>query len=259
MEHRDHDASVAAIPDAKLALNGGEGRARALPGRQILTQSVYEVVKAQIMDLELAPGARINMDQLARNLEVSNTPLREALTKLESEGLVTRRSLQGYRVAPLPDEHDLEELFRLRVILETEAARCAAANAEPSLLAALSTSVEQMVQPAGAPESGEQYRRYRALVSFDAFFHDAIAQASGDRLLRRTLAGLHSHVLQYRLYFRTGRAPEGHETAKEHTAIVEALEGHDPKEAASAMQEHLERSTRRIITAHRMMREVLSR
>ena len=90
----------------------------------MLTASVYEAIKEQIMDLELAPGTRVNMDQLARDLEVSTTPVRESLARLESEGLVTRRSLQGYLVTAQPGRIDLHELFTMRMLIEPEAASC---------------------------------------------------------------------------------------------------------------------------------------
>jgi len=221
-------------------------RPRALPGRQMLTASVYEAIKEQIMDLELAPGTRVNMDQLARDLEVSTTPVRESLARLESEGLVTRRSLQGYTVTAQPDPVDLHELFTLRLLLEPEAARHAAREPTAELGALLRSTVDDMASlPSAVPE--EQYRRHRSFVEADIAFHDAIADASGNRLLRRTLAGLHTHVLLYRLYFEAGVAPERTSTAEEHRSIVEAILDRSPEVAASAMRVHVEHSHERVL------------
>ncbi len=221
-------------------------RPRALPGRQMLTASVYEAIKEQIMDLELAPGTRVNMDQLARDLEVSTTPVRESLARLESEGLVTRRSLQGYTVTAQPDWSDLHELFTLRRLLEPEAAREAAREPGDDLVSSLRSTLDDMAEPSSAvPE--EQYRRHRTFVEADSVFHDAIAAASGNRLLRRTLAGMHSHVLLYRLYFEAGVSPERTATAEEHRAILAAIVDRQPEVAATAMRDHVERSHERVL------------
>lgn len=233
-------------PDADDQVTVMHTPSRAKPSRQVLTESVYAVVKEQIMDLQLAPGARINMDQLARDLEVSNTPLREVLTRLESEGLVTRRSLQGYSVVPLPDRCNLDELFGLRVILEPEAARLAATRLTPAHALLLKSTIDQMLEVRESQIPGEQYRRYRLLIDSDALFHDTVAQASDNKLMQRTIVGLHAHVLQYRLYFRIGRAPEESPTIEEHRAVMDALLAHDAHRAAIAMRTHLEQSHKRI-------------
>jgi DNA-binding GntR family transcriptional regulator len=218
----------------------------ALPGRQVLADSVYDVVKQQIMDMKLSPSKRLVIDQLARELGVSNTPLREALTRLELEGLVTRRSLQGFTVTPVPNLRDVDELFELRLMLEPGAARAASKNVSPGDLALLRTSVEQMVELAGDDHDTGHYRRHRSLVSADANFHDFIAEKSGNKLLRRAVSGLHAHVMIYRLYFKLGYAPEGGETADEHAAILEAFARHNSEQAARAMREHLHRSKERL-------------
>jgi DNA-binding GntR family transcriptional regulator len=196
------------------------------------------------MDLELAPGTRINMDQLARDLEVSTTPLREALTRLESDGLVTRQSLRGYRVSPLPSWEDVVELYTLRLLLEPEMARAAAARADAELPAVLRAAVGEMSTLALAPQLAEHYQGYRALFNTDCIFHDAIAESSGNKLIRRALAGLHAHVVLYRVYFEAGFAPE---TVREHEAVIQAIAARDPNLAAKAMREHLKRSLARFL------------
>jgi DNA-binding GntR family transcriptional regulator len=222
----------------------GEPENPSLPARQVLADSVYEVVKQQIMDLKLAPSTRLNIDQLARELAVSNTPLREALVRLESEGLVTRRSLQGFSVAPLPDLRDMTQLFELRMMLEPKAVWAATKRLQPEDLRLLRSSVERMVKVAD-DSAGGHYRRHQALVAADTFFHDFIAEASGSQLLRRVVSGLHAHVTLYRVYFKVGATPEGGDSADEHAAILDALDAGNPQQAARAMRTHLERSLAR--------------
>lgn len=218
----------------------------ALPGRQVLTDSVYDVVKQQIMDLKLAPSTRLNIDQLARELEVSNTPLREALARLEAEGLVSRRSLQGFTVAAVADRHDVDELFELRLMLEPEAARSASTRVGLDELALLRASVERLAELAADEGETGHYRRHRSLVLADEYFHDVIAECSGSKLLRRAVSGLHAHTTLYRVYFQVGYAPEGADTAEEHAAIVDALAERSPSGAARAMRNHIRRSHDRL-------------
>ncbi|GAB3962484.1 GntR family transcriptional regulator [Plantactinospora veratri] len=91
--------------------------------RTTLADDVYESVRALVMDHAVAPGERINIDALARRLEVSPTPVREALARLESDGLVRKRPLAGYTAAPLLSRTEFDELVEMRLILETASAR----------------------------------------------------------------------------------------------------------------------------------------
>ena len=234
---------------AAVSVMGQRTRA-SIPVRSVLTESVYEAVKRLIMDLELRPGARINMEQLARDLEVSNTPLREALTRLEAEDLVTRRNLHGYTVAPLPDRADLEELFDLRSLLEPQATRRAVHRMTNEEIQLLENTIEGTLHPEVSEQVGDQYGRYRSLITADAVFHDLIAAASGNRLLRRTLAGLHGHLQLYRVYFKAGQAPRGLETTDEHQAIIAAIVARKPREAEAAMRHHLVLSRQRVVDTY---------
>src|SRR4051794_25703473 len=184
--------------------------------REVLADSVYEAVKALIMDQQIEPGAKINMDALARELDVSPTPVREALARLESDGLVTKKALLGYTAAALLDARGLDELFEMRLLLEPAAASWAAQSIEKADVAALA----RMVSDARAltrDSHGEDYHAYRAVVQHDREFHEAIADASGRALLLQMLRRLHPHTQLYRLFFR-----HGHEraTLAEHTEIV---------------------------------------
>lgn len=91
--------------------------------RTTLADDVYESVRALVVDHAAAPGQRINIEALARRLEVSPTPVREALARLESDGLVRKRPLAGYPAAPLLSRGEFDELVEMRLILETAAAR----------------------------------------------------------------------------------------------------------------------------------------
>jgi DNA-binding GntR family transcriptional regulator len=107
------------LPQARAdaAASSTEGRI-CVPQRQILSNDVYEVIKAQIMDHAIAPGARMSIESLARDLQVSQTPIREALARLESDGLVTKAPLRGYSATPLLTPDEMDDLYVLRSLIE---------------------------------------------------------------------------------------------------------------------------------------------
>src|SRR3954447_4797766 len=91
-------------------------RSRIQP-RPALADEVYEAVKALVMDHVIAPGARVYIDGLARQLGVSQTPIREALARLESDGLVTKEPLRGYSATPLLTRSEVDDLFQFRLLV----------------------------------------------------------------------------------------------------------------------------------------------
>jgi DNA-binding GntR family transcriptional regulator len=216
-----------------------------LPSRQMLADGVYDAVKEQVMNLSIPPGTKINIDRLARELQVSNTPLREALTRLESEGLVTRRNLRGYWTADLLDEQGMRDYFGVRLLLEPGAAEAAARGPDvKALTAELTEILGQMTRSARQPALEHDYHRYREFAEADARFHRAIATASGNALLASILAGMNAHAHNYRFYFRGGMADT---TVAEHRAILDGLTDRNPGEAMAAMRTHLEHARDRLL------------
>jgi DNA-binding GntR family transcriptional regulator len=212
------------------------------PGRQIVTDGAYEALKRMIMDHHVEPGERLNMEELARQLDVSATPVREALARLESDGLVTRRALSGYAVAPFLDSDSLGYLFEIRHLLEPHAATKAARLASDDDLA----NLEQMVALMQADPMGADYDQYRGFAAHDTEFHALVARMSGNPVLGQTLSGLHFHWHLYRLHFETD---VGVDTVAEHARIAAAIRARDAAGAAAAMREHLARSQERLVPA----------
>src|SRR3954454_14271282 len=93
---------------------------------QGFVEEVFELIRADIMSLRIPPDTRISIDSLARELGVSQTPIREALSMLEAIGLVTKRHFVGYCSAPQLNRKQLDELYEVRLLIEPYAARCAA-------------------------------------------------------------------------------------------------------------------------------------
>ncbi|MEO3769185.1 GntR family transcriptional regulator [Micromonospora sp. B9E7] len=218
-----------------------EGRLR--PARRLtLAEDVYESIKTLVMDHLLPPGERVNIDALARELDVSPTPVREALARLEADGLVRKRPLSGYSTTPLLSRAEFDDLFDVRQLLEGATAARAATHA--------STEARQRVSAEAAAsidvEAGDGYRRHAAFTALDAKFHDLIAEVSGSPLLRDTITRLHSHLHLHRLYFPVAGAPD---TNTEHQRIAAAIVAGDAAAATAAMRAHLSAARERHLPA----------
>ncbi|MEU0835454.1 GntR family transcriptional regulator [Streptomyces sp. NPDC005969] len=209
------------------------------PARQVLSDSVYENITAMIMDHEIAPGARVGIETLSRTLDVSPTPVREALARLESDGLVVKRSLSGYRATELLTRQGVEELFEMRLLLEPRAAALAALNADESQLDNIEKILEAMQSHPGPVGPYASYRDFAAL---DQSFHEAITQAAHRPLLADAVERLHSHLHIFRLSSVPGA---GEPTLAEHDRVVRSMLRRSADRAAKAMAEHLTRSLER--------------
>lgn len=210
-----------------------------LPMRHILANEVYENVRELLMDRYIEPGSRINIDFLSRKLQISQTPIREALARLESEGLVTKEPLRGYFSAPLLDSSSFNQLYEMRLVIEPAIAKKAAEKISIHDLLILEEKVLEMQKA----KVGQTYKEYQRFFTMDAAFHDFIAQVTGNVFLYKALERLHAHLHLYRLYFSTGIAPE---TILEHQEILNALQQHNAEAAALAMTQHLSQAQSRL-------------
>jgi DNA-binding GntR family transcriptional regulator len=202
------------------------------PRRSVLADEIYEILKSKLMDNVVEPGARLSIDGLSRDLKVSATPIREALARLESDGLVTKRAHHGYTAAPLIDARTFAELFRMRLLLEPACASWAA--------------MEDLIAEMKTPLAGDGYESYKAFASQDAAFHGALAAATGVGLMVETLERLRPHAQLYRLYYTVGIADD---TVREHERVLEAVTRRDQAGAAHAMSAHLSASRGRLAGA----------
>jgi DNA-binding GntR family transcriptional regulator len=203
-----------------------------LPERHLLTDDVYETVKAMLMDHAIAPNARLSIDGLARQLEVSQTPIRESLARLESEGLVTKEPMRGYSATSLLDRRAVEDLYQLRLLLEPWAAGRASRRAGEGEVARL--EAELATCPV-APE-GTDYQAYRLITAHDARFHDLVAELSGSAQVRAALKRTHAHLHLFRLSYGQNL---GSHALDEHREIARAIAARSPRDAERAMRAHL--------------------
>ncbi|MEV5707226.1 GntR family transcriptional regulator [Actinoallomurus sp. NPDC052274] len=221
------------------------GRARISPVRRsTLGDDVYEAIKTLVMEHTLAPGDRVNIDALARELEVSPTPVREALARLESDGLVRKRALAGYTVSPLLTKQEFIDMFDMRLVLEGTSARWAAERADDATRDAIVAESEQAA-PLDGPTPGDR-SSYAAFTALDARFHDLVASAAANPLLRDGITRLHAHLHLNRLYFPYAKSGA---TGDEHRRIAAAIRAADPDAAEAAMRAHLVEGRKRHLVA----------
>jgi DNA-binding GntR family transcriptional regulator len=197
-----------------------------------LGESVYEAVLENIVSGALPSGAELSEVGLAAELQVSRTPVHEALQKLSKDGLVVHRRGRRPRVARF-DRAEIAELYEMRRILEGAAAERAATRMDPDELRGLRKRADELSRARGA--EGDWRRR---ALDFDQDFHDALARASGCRRLR-------DDVQRYRLLVRafcrmTGSAANLREALGEHLRVLRALEARDSAAARKAMSDHID-------------------
>lgn len=211
------------------------------PRREILSDHVYSQLKGLIMSGHVPPGDKLNIEDLSRRLKVSPTPVREALARLESEGLTTKLALRGYTTTHLLSDGEIRDLYDLRLMLEVPSAGRAATRIDLDGMAALSRELDSAARP---PAEEDDYESYRALIDHDARFHDLILSIAGNDMVTRAFDRTHCHLHIFRLTYR-GRF--GEQTVAEHRTLVEALVRQDPHAAEAAMRAHLTRARDRVL------------
>jgi DNA-binding GntR family transcriptional regulator len=208
--------------------------------RQVLSDEVYERLRALLVEHAIEPGARMSIEALARKYQVSQTPVREALARLESDGLVVKRPLVGYSATPPLDRIGFDNLFEMRLLLEPAAAAFAAHDATAEQLQAITSIFETM----STANPGSDHALYAEFAGKDALFHKAIAASSHNDLLADAIDRLQVHKHFYKdFYYRRGVTDK---TLAEHKEILRALKHHDPDAARRAMTDHIEQSRSRL-------------
>ncbi|MGE4335597.1 MAG: GntR family transcriptional regulator [Pigmentiphaga sp.] len=210
-----------------------------LAKRSSMGDDVYEILLSRLISLKIPPGGRINVDTLVRDLGVSQTPIRAALIRLETEGLVVKTHLVGFSAAPLPSRQRFEQIYELRLLLEPYAAKKAAGTLNDETREELS----RLAQAMAAPSSDDVRLAYGMFAKWDARFHSVIAMVGGGELIADSLARLHTHMHLFRVLFHS-RVTE--EAIKEHAELLDALVAGDGPRARDAMEHHIVFSLKRV-------------
>lgn len=194
--------------------------------RETIRDQVQEILRERILRQELEPGTRLNESELADQLNVSRGPLREALGRLEREGLLRSEPGKGHFVEPLT-RCDAEELYHLLAGLETLAV-VELGSVEAERRGRLETLNERLATESDDPGGA---------LALNARWHEMLADASGNRKLKRMLRTLRQQVYRYEYRFFSEAGGLG-KSVEYHDAIVEALKAGDHEAVSRAIRRH---------------------
>jgi len=210
-----------------------------IEGYELLSQKVYRVLKTEIIKGLLKPGTKLLEGKIAEQMEVSRTPIREALRELAAEGFVKISPNQGVVVSNASIE-DIQEVLQIRGVLEGLAARLAAKIINKEEIKELDKYLKQM----------EYYTNKDDVLAFsemDAEFHELILGICENNRLIQIRKNLSDQAHRYRIRSLTipGRLKY---SLKEHREIVETLKRKDAKQADRLSQKHIENVLENILT-----------
>jgi len=237
-------------------------RTKAQPRRSILSDETYSMIRAMIFAHEIVPGERVNIDALSLQLGVSQTPIREALARLESEDLIAKEPLKGYRATNLLTIQEFADLFSFRLLVEPYAAEQAALLIDAQGVKELQSEIASAKEALHFKDD----RLIEAITEHDARFHTLIAKFSGSKALATAFSNTHCHLHLFRLYVATQKhlvedgdrtdfvqdlfaryyhSDRGQLAIKQHLAIAKAITSHNPLKAKEEMYSHIESSLKR--------------
>lgn len=207
---------------------------------QPLREAVCESLKQAIRSGKLAPGERLMEVQLAEELGISRTPIREAIRKLEQEGYVIMLPRRGTYVSSV-SVHDVQEIFEIRSALESLSIGLAARRIEPDELSQLWQLLSDF----------EKYLKLNDIdnvVKTDIEFHGLLYSVSRNERLGNIIYNLKEQLARFRKLSMSypGRL---HDTLEEHREMVEAIENSDVEAARDAAERHMERAEETLLKA----------
>lgn len=222
--------------------------------RQSLTDIAYRALTEAIFDRNFPPGGRLGIDAAAKRLGMSITPVREALARLASEGLISQTNNKGFAVAPLLTAAEFHALFTARRVLETEALRPRPDGTGASVRVGNPNVVQdeaidrlavlaRQMREAGR---GPTYGSYGGFSGLDSQFHQALIELGGNRFLSNAWRGLHFHLHVSRLYTGAG-VIDFDQATTEHDAIVRAVRRRDGAALATEAAEHIIGAEERLV------------
>lgn len=196
-----------------------------------LADQVYARVRAGIVRGQLAPGTRLLELELAEQMGTSQGPVREALQRLEREGLVTKQARSATFVTPISID-EMYALFSVRSVIEGFAARRTAVRFNSAYDSKLASLVEHM-NAAGL--AGDMF----ALTEADLQFHRQIMLWAENAALLRAWNPLYSQIQRFIVQNHADHFPELTQISETHQPVLDALRSKNPDDAAQAIQDHI--------------------
>lgn len=196
-----------------------------------LREQIASSIRSSIIDGRIQPGEKLTEEEIARQLGVSRTPIREAFFLLSSEGFVDVEPRRGVIVREISIK-DAEEIYELKGVLESLAVRLAAERMTPDIVTELQQINDALYQ--AAEEAPVDVRK---ILTLNGKFHDIIIAACDNTKVIHQLTALRHQSLRYNFVFLSAGS-RLRESADEHRAIIDALVRRDAGEAERLMKEH---------------------
>jgi len=217
-----------------------------------LVDELAAEIQSRVLNGAIPTGARLRQESLAAEFGVSRTPVREALRKLQANGLVEVQPRRGALVRG-PSARDVREAYEVRAELEGLAAGLAATCISDDELRRLQTAQELFGRSVASVLAWRRSRRgessppptdaHAEWMEGNDLFHSVIQEASGNRCLQATIANLHRSFPRDLTWFVLGQnAGLLKDNVAQHEAILEAIERHDPAAARERMVDHVTRA-----------------
>jgi len=203
-----------------------------------MSDLAYQELRDAILSGQLVPASRLNQDELARRLGVSRAPVRDALNRLEAEGLVKTLSRTGGVVVAEASEQEMVGIYELRAILDAASSRLACERMSDEDLTRLRAIVDETERVTEANDS-------QGIVQAHAQFHYLIYAACGNPELTRVAQNLWDRSYRYRV-LALSSAENARRGLAQHRAILAAIEARDPQRAIAAAEEHDQASIRHL-------------
>ena len=211
-----------------------------------LTQGAYEDLRADLLSCRILPGSRLKIQELCARLSVSLGAIREALSRLTSEGLVVAEPQRGFRAAPISPE-DLSDLTRVRIEIEALCLRRAIALGDVDWEARLVAAFHRLSRtPERAPS--DPVRSNDEWAAAHAAFHLALVEGCGSPWLLRLHSQLYDQSERYRR-LSVSLARQTRKIGDEHQAIMDAALGRDAEKAVALVTAHMTETTNILLTA----------
>ena len=210
-----------------------------------LRDVVFHTLRRAIMQGDLKPGERLMEIKLANRLGVSRTPIREAIRKLELEGLVTMVPRKGAQVAEIT-EKDLKDVLEVRIGLEELAVKFVCQRIDDRQLRELQEASRKFAEAV-------QSEDLTKLAEADVNFHDLIYKATGNERLVQLLNNIREQMYRYRVEYLKDEEVRS-SLVEEHNRLWKALKERDAEQAARITQEHIERQQAYIMENIMMLR-----
>ncbi|MFZ7102667.1 MAG: GntR family transcriptional regulator [Peptococcaceae bacterium] len=198
--------------------------------RKVLRYEIKKILTEAILNGDIGPGERIIETRIAKDLQVSQAPVREAIRELEHMGLVETQPYKGAFVKIIKKE-EVFEAYKLRILIESYAAEIVGGKINPDLLAEFATLISRMKQY-GADNNRTEF------IELDISFHELIIKSTESTLLYRIWSIINMAHLPYLTFTKSTMSFSS--LVLQHERIYEAFKECNPEKAAKAVKDHIE-------------------